>query len=147
MVAHLAKYRSLIPSLALLCHLAEGRTGQVGDDAVDRAIRWGEYLESHARRIFSAAVAPDTAEAIALARKILSGGLPDEFALRDVYRKGWVGLATRDEAARAVEILCDLDWLTEVEEPTRTRSRMRYMVNPGLRCRRPTRTDKTDKSP
>ncbi len=147
MVSHLAKYRSLIPTLALLCHLAEGRTGPVDVDSLKRAIEWGRYLESHARRIFSVAVAPDTAEAIALAKKIILGEMPAEFALRDVYRKGWIGLCTRDAAARAVEVLCDLDWLAEVEQSTRTRSRTRYQANPKLRRRRPGGTDKTDKSP
>jgi len=146
-VAHLAKYRSLIPSLALLCHLAEGHTGPVGIDSLVRANAWGRYLESHARRIFSAAVAPDTVEAIALAKKIISGELPDEFALRDIYRNGWIGLGTHDAAARAVGVLCDLDWLAEVEEPTPGRPRTRYMVNLRIRRGPPRRTDRTDKSP
>jgi len=146
-VSHLAKYRSLIPTLALLCHLAEGCTGPVGIDSLKRAIDWSSYLESHARRIFSVAVAPDTAEAFALAKKIKAGELPGEFALRDVYRNGWIGLGTRDAAARAVEVLCDLDWLAEVEQSTRTRSRTRYLTNPKLRRRRHAGTDKTDKSP
>jgi putative DNA primase/helicase len=146
-VAHLAKYRSLIPSLALLCHLAEGHTGPVGIDSLSRAIAWGRYLESHARRIFSAAVAPDTVEAIALAKKIISGELRNEFALRDIYRNGWIGLGTRDAAARAVEVLCDLDWLAAAEEPTPGRPRTRYLVNPRIRRRPPGGTDKTDKSP
>ena len=146
-VAHLAKYRSLIPSLALLCHLAEGCIGPVGLQSLTRAITWGRYLESHARRIFSAAVTPDSVEAIALAKKVISGELPDEFALRDVYRQGWIGLGTRDAAARAVEVWCELDWLVEVEQSTRTRSRTRYQTNPKLRRRRPVGTDKTDKSP
>ena len=145
--SHLAKYRSLIPTLALLGHLAEEHTGSVGIDSLERAIGWGGYLESHARRFFSVAVAPDTAEAFALAKKIKAGELPDEFALRDVYRNGWIGLGTRDAAARAVEVLCDLDWLSEVEQATRTRSRTRYQTNPQLRRRCPTGTDKTDKSP
>jgi len=146
-VAHLAKYPSLIPSLALLCHLAEGHTGPVGIDSLVPAIAWGRYLESHARRIFSAAVAPDTVEAIALAKKIISGELPDEFALRDIYRNRWIRLGTRAAAARAVEVLCDLDWLAEVEEPTPGRPRTRYMVNPRIRRGPPRGTDKTDKSP
>jgi len=146
-VAHLAKYRSLIPSLALLCHLADGGEGPVGIGSLARGIAWGWYLESHARRIYAVAVTPDSVEAIALAKKIVSGELPDEFALRDIYRNGWIGLGTRDAAARAVEVLCDLDWLAEVEQPTRTRSRTRYQANPKLRRRRPAGTDKTDKSP
>ena len=107
----------------------------------------GRYLESHARRIFSVAVKPDTAEASALAKKVLSGDLPDEFALRDVYRNGWIGLGTRDAAARAVEVLCDLDWLAELEQPTRTRPRTRYQINPRLQRKRQAGTDKTDRSP
>jgi hypothetical protein len=46
--AHLAKYRSLIPSLALLIHLADGGENPVGVDALERACAWGDYLESHA---------------------------------------------------------------------------------------------------
>lgn len=147
MVAHLAKYRSLIPSLALLCHLAEGHTGPVGIQSLSRAIAWGRYLESHARRIFSLAVAPDTAEALALAKKIKAGELPDEFALRDVYRNGWIGLGTRDAAARAVELLVDLDWLVQVDGPTAGRPRTRYLINPRVERRASGCTDKTDKRP
>lgn len=145
--AHLAKYRSLIPSIALLCHLAEERVGPVTVDSLGRAIAWGEYLESHARRIYSSAVVPDTVEAIALAKKIISGDMPDQFALRDIYRKGWIGLSTRDAASRAVEILTDLDWLSEVAEQTTGRTRTRYIVNPRIPRKPQERTDKTDRSP
>jgi hypothetical protein len=50
--AHLSKYRSLIPSLALLIHLADGRQGPVGLSALDKAVGWGEYLRSHAEKIY-----------------------------------------------------------------------------------------------
>jgi putative DNA primase/helicase len=146
-VAHLAKYRSLIPSLALLIHLAEGRVGPVTLSCLQKAIGWGRYLEAHARRIYSVAVAPDTAEAIALARKILSGDVADEFALRDIYRNGWIGLNTREAVERGAELLIDLDWLAKVEEPTPGRTRTRYLVNPKVRHLRSDGTDKTDKSP
>ena len=145
MVAQLAKYRSLIPSLALLCHLAEGRVGTVGIEALERAIAWGRYLESHARRIYSVAVAPDTAEAIALSKKIMTGELPNEFALRDIYRNGWIGLGTRDAAVRAVELLLDLDWLAQVDERTAGRPRIRYLINPRLDRGALGGTAKTDK--
>jgi putative DNA primase/helicase len=137
MVAHLAKYRSLIPSLALLCHLAGGRSGPVGIDSLGRGIAWGFYLESHARRILSVAVAPDAAEAIELAKKIVARELPDEFALRDIYRNHWVGLSTHDEALRAVEVLVDMDWLVRVDELTTGRPRTRYVVNPRVERRIP----------
>ena len=50
--SHLAKYRKLIPCLALIFHLievADGKTcGPVSEQAIIQAAAWGEYLESHA---------------------------------------------------------------------------------------------------
>jgi len=127
--AHLAKYRSLVPSVALLIHLAEGHRNPIGVPALERACAWAEYLESHARRIYSRGLAPDYAAARALAAKILKGDLPREFALRDVYRPQWTALTTREEAAKAVEVLVDLHWLREVKEETGGRPSLKYLVN------------------
>jgi hypothetical protein len=64
---------------------------------------------------------------------ILKGNLASPFGLRDVYRPGWAGLASRPAAAAAVDVLVDLDWL-RVEEigtgPTGGRPTVRYHVNP-----------------
>jgi putative DNA primase/helicase len=57
--AHLAKYRSLVPSLALILHLTEHRDGPVEKLALERALAWAEYLETHARRIYAPAICPD----------------------------------------------------------------------------------------
>lgn len=81
--SHLAKYRSLIPSLALLFHLANGQSGAVCLNALQQAIAWGDYLESHAYRIYSAAVNPAKVAGSILARRILGGSVEDGFALRD----------------------------------------------------------------
>lgn len=97
-----------------------------------RAIAWGKYLESHARRVYAAAVAPHTVEAEALAQKLLSGVLPDGFSLHDIYHKGWVGLNTREAALRSTEVLIDLDWITEVKEETGGRPRVYYLINPKI---------------
>jgi hypothetical protein len=62
MESHLAQYRSLVPSLALLCHLVDAPDGgTVGLASVQRALAWSEYLETHARRIFAFAPASDLA--------------------------------------------------------------------------------------
>ena len=55
----LAKYRSLIPSIALLCHLADGGRGPVPIAALDKAVGWGQYLFGHARRIYATPQAGD----------------------------------------------------------------------------------------
>ncbi len=136
MEAHLAKYRSLVPSLALLSHLAEGASvgsgSPISEDSVTRAIAWAEYLEPHARRIYAPAISPDMDAARALSVRIKAGDIGARFALRDVYRHGWSGLSTRDEAAAAVAVLIEYDWLRGQTEQTSGRTRTVYEVNPVL---------------
>jgi putative DNA primase/helicase len=138
MESHLAKYRSLIPSLALLCHLADGGVGEVSISALEKAIAWGKYLESHAYRVYASAVRPDVAAARCLAKKITGGKLTDSFSIRDVYRPGWSGLGNREEAQAAIDLLIDLDWLTVVEVPTPGRTRTEYRINPQIQQDAPT---------
>lgn len=128
--AHLSKYRSLIPSLALLCHLVEVASGPVGLDALDRAIRWGEYLESHARRLYGSAINADIESAHALANRIKGGELADGFTLREVYQHHWSGLATRDDARRAADVLIDHDILRDESDSTGGRPKTLHRINP-----------------
>jgi putative DNA primase/helicase len=130
--AHLAKYRSLVPSLALLIHLADGGANPVTADALVKACAWAEYLESHARRVYSRGLSPDYVVARALAAHILKGDLPREFALRDVYRPQWTELTKPEGAAKAVEVLLDLDWLREYSEETGGRPSRRFLANPRI---------------
>lgn len=137
MESHLAKYRSLIPSLALLIHLTDEPHGAVRLDALDRAIRWGTYLESHARRLYFPFVRGDVPAARSLAKRIKEGVLPSGFTLRDVYRAGWSGLSERDEAQAAVDLLIDLNWLRPLELKTGGRPQTVYRINPKLKPNRP----------
>jgi Protein of unknown function (DUF3987) len=130
--AHLAKYRSLVPSLALVIHLTEASTGPVPILALERAIAWAEYLESHARRIYAPAISPDVDAARALVKRIKAGDVAARFGLREVYNRGWSGLSTRNEVLAAVEVLVDHHWLRDLEEPTPGRPRTVYQVNPAV---------------
>lgn len=58
--AHVAKYRSLMPSPALLFELidTEGLPVSVGKTAALRAVAWCEYLETHAGRLYASAGKP-----------------------------------------------------------------------------------------
>ena len=145
--AHLAKYRKLVPALALLIHLADTRGGLIGDEPLDKAIRWATYLESHARRLYGAAVKPDVSAAKALAQKIVAGELGEHFTLRDVYHKGWSGLSGRDDVLQAADVLIDFDWLRTVEQQTDGRPRTIHIINPKIREHAPRQTSKTSKSP
>jgi putative DNA primase/helicase len=130
--SHLAKYRSLIPSLALLIHLAEDRVGPVPLAALERAIGWAQYLESHARRIYSQGIDGAAAGGRALAEKIWSGKLSDGFVLRDVYRPRWSRLTGKLEALNAASYLIDLDWLSPVTVATGGAPKTIYRINPRI---------------
>lgn len=60
MCEHFGKFRSLMPSLALIFHcidIADGKAmGNVTAKAARLAVDWCKYLESHARRIYAMAV-------------------------------------------------------------------------------------------
>lgn len=133
--------------MALLIHLADDGHGPVGAQPLEKAIKWGAYLETHARRVFASAANPDIRTANALSRKILSKVLEDGFSLRDVYRPCWTGLTSKQDAARAVGLLVDLDWLLEVKEPTGGAPRTTYKINPRIWGMPVEGTDKTDRSP
>jgi len=90
--ASLSKYRSLIPSLALLFHLADVGAGPVGLDSLLRAFDWADYLETHMRRVYSGIGNPALSGAHALLQKIREGKVVDGMPLRDIYRKEWSGL-------------------------------------------------------
>ncbi len=89
-ISHLAKYRSLMPSLALLFHLVEcvdrGVGGPVSLDAEERAVMWCAYLEAHARRVYESVTASRRMAAAALAGKLHAGKLPSLFRARDVLQ-------------------------------------------------------------
>jgi putative DNA primase/helicase len=130
MQAHLSKYRSLVPSIALLCHLVDEGVGPITKTAVSRAIAWAGYLESHANRIYSPAISSDIAGAKSILRRIQRGDLGMEFPCRDLQRKGWSVLGDRKGVEAALELLEELGWLRQETRPTRGRPSIVCVVNP-----------------
>lgn len=128
---HLSKYRSLMPSLALLIHLANGDAGPVNRSAALRAAVWTDYLMSHARRVYQHVLDADFAAARALAKKINAGKVKDAFKPWEVVKKGWKGIDGRSIHA-AIEILAEHDWLLIDEVKTGGRPSIICTVNP--RC-------------
>jgi putative DNA primase/helicase len=130
--SHLAKYRKLVPALALVCAVAD-RESNVSVLALRRALAWVEYLASHAARAYGAGTRPPTEGAAALLAKIRSGRVADGFAGRDVYLKGWTHLNTPELVHAAAQILCDLHHLRKVEHrnPAGGRPSITYRINPA----------------
>lgn len=111
LMAHFAKYRGLVPRLALLCHIANDATGPVSGDALQMAVRWADYLESHARRAYGALSLDNVSAARSIWRRVMRNDLPQPFTARDVQRKGWSGLAQRERVEGGLKALCEADWL------------------------------------
>jgi len=136
--AHLSKYRSLMPSLALLFHLLAvvGGTaeGGVSKRAAELAAAWCDFLEAHARRLYQGVTQHSLFAARQLAERIKAGKLPNPFTPHQVYHNGWIGLSTPDDVERAAEILEDLHRLRaeRINTGKRGRPRFHYYTNPGL---------------
>ena len=144
MVSHLSKYRKLIPALALVFALIDtpDSGGVIHITELARALDWGDYLRSHARRLYAAAVIPETTDAVTLLAKIKAGKLVDRdgvilesFTPRLVALKHWAGLTTPDAVRKAADVLADYDWLRrDVVQGGATGGRPsdRYAINPAL---------------
>jgi putative DNA primase/helicase len=131
--AHLTKYRSLVPSIALICHLVDSGAGSIPEAAMARAAAWAEYLEGHARRLYRSVTHGNAEAALRLAAKLLNGELPTPFSSWQVWRPGWSGLSERQTAQAAIDVLCDLGWLAEEIQPTGGRRKTLYHLNPRAR--------------
>ena len=112
---HLGKYRSLMPTLALIFHLIDiaddSSSGPVSLQAAKNAVAFCEYLESHARRVYGLVADIDQQAAAVLAEKIQAGKLNDGFSIRDVQRKGWRLLNSNKLAQTACDELVEIGWL------------------------------------
>ena len=130
--SHLAKYRKLVPSLALIFHLADGNGGPIGEFAMIRALGWATYLESHARRVYGSGAANEAATARAIVDRIRRGDLPAAFAGWQVWRPGWSGLADRHAVEDGLSLLVDFGYLTVKRIATAGRDATRFSVNPKV---------------
>ncbi len=144
MVSHLAKYRKLIPALALVFALIDTPdSGCVIHEAeLIRALAMGDYLRSHASRLYAAATTPETKGAETLLSKIKAGRLTDRdsvlgssFTARQVAVKNWSGLGSPADVRKAAELLVDYDYLRRETVPTGVtggRPSERYAINPAV---------------
>ena len=131
--SHLAKYRKLVPGLALILHIAEGNRGPVTARSILQALAWSEYLETHAHRAYSSATQPNTSTAKEIIKRIRKHDLVDGFSVTDVWRPGWSKLRDRSQVADALRLLVDYNWLFEIhDKETGGRPKTTYTINPKV---------------
>ncbi|MDP9354534.1 MAG: YfjI family protein [Chloroflexota bacterium] len=117
--SHIAKYRSLVPALALTFWLIDhldgsvsGTTaGSVDQAAVDLAVKWAVFLEAHARKVYGAELDGGASTAHALKAKLEDGAVLDGQSVRDLIRAQWSGLATPERVWAALSLLQEHEWL------------------------------------
>lgn len=130
--AHLVKYRSLMPSLALIINEIEvGHMQSVTKQSALKATAWCDYLESHANRIYGGAVHPATQNANTILQRRKK--LPNVFTSRDVQRKGWAGLSEASQVRAAIQELEETGHVLPVTETTGGRPSITYRWNPKLK--------------
>ena len=128
--SHFAKYRGLIPRLALICHLAGDGAGQVTLKALQQALQWAEYLESHARRAYASLGIANAEAARAIWLRLQRGDLAAPFTARDIQRKCWSGLADGGRVKAGLEALEEADWIAGQKTETGGRPTFAYRPNP-----------------
>jgi Protein of unknown function (DUF3987) len=140
MLAHLSKYRSLMPTLALIFHVCQTLNDELMTSSVplkeaQRAALWCTFLEAHARRIYHSVTAAVDFAAKIIGERIKAHKLPDPFTARDIYRASWGGVGDRENVALALELLQDLQWIRAEAVPSSMlggRPTIKYYINPKL---------------
>lgn len=135
--SHLSKYRKLVPTIALLHHLIEGNTGNVGTASLNCALQWHILLFSHAERCYAGVAYSHQEGARLLLDRIKKGELSDGFTIRDIYRKSWSSLSNLKDATEATELLTDLRWLHGIRDDRKNiaegKLTTRYYIHPSLK--------------
>jgi Protein of unknown function (DUF3987) len=152
--SHLAKFRSLMPSLALLFHLTdvaetfggfgggvEGHPQEifvedippVSLQAAQRAAAWCDFLELHSRKVYASELSPGVVAAEALAKKIVSGELKDGVTVREIYHHDWTGLSSNKQVVDALDVLATAGWARVERVDTRGRPSEVVRLHPDLR--------------
>jgi hypothetical protein len=136
--SHIAKFRSLMPSLALVFHLIEVVAGKTTATAVEleptkKAAAWTDFLDAHARRVYAVELDPMKQPMLALSEKIAAGVIRDGESVRDLYRPQWSDLRTPEAVERGFLALEELGRVRIVELDTAGAPKRIVRLHPRLR--------------
>ncbi len=134
--SHVAKYRSLMPSLALIFHLLDCVTGNQKSDVslenAQKAAAWCGFLQAHAERVYQIAELSEFDVAREILKKIKSKDLSNEFTARDIYGKHWSKLSKPRDVQNGLETLNEYGYLRAVTVNDGHRPKTVYFIHPEL---------------
>lgn len=134
MLSHISKYRSLMPSLALIFTLLEsgGKLVEVNELNTTRAIKWCDILESHTLKIYQTTIHNPYRTAKNLANKIEQGLIADQEKVRNILRRNWAGLKKSEDLEQALKTLHKTNWLRVERIKTKGGISETVRINPFL---------------
>lgn len=129
--SHVAKYRSFMPSLALVFHLLQRVNGEIDTDSITlqsaaQAAAWCTYLQKHAEKLYTLVSLSEFDCAREILKRIRSGEIASEFTARDIYVKHWKKLSKAEDVKRGLDILVDHRYLSTLQLDTGGRAKTIY---------------------
>ncbi|WP_167631048.1 DUF3987 domain-containing protein [Mariprofundus ferrooxydans] len=106
---HLSKFRTLMPSLALLFALLDARDTVTAGD-MDLAGRWCDYMQQHARRMYSLGQSGGTPVDVFI-EKIKAGKITDGMAVGEITHAKILGRATTKVLPGVITTLTKAGWI------------------------------------
>jgi len=126
--SHISKYRSLMPSLALIFHLIKRVSNETENASIELttaelAAAWCSYLQKHAEKLYQIADLSEFDIAREILKKMEGGELGSKFTARDIYSKHWKRLSDPKEVNKGLEILVEYRQLHAIVHATAGRSK------------------------
>ena len=119
--AHLAKYPSMVASLALIFHLIDlaghrelGNIPKVSQTALELALMWTSYLRLHAEKLYATEINGAVISAHALAERINMGELESGADISKIPQRKWSSLKNKAEVDSAISKLEEVNWVQVV---------------------------------
>jgi Protein of unknown function (DUF3987)/RepB DNA-primase N-terminal domain len=134
--SHFAKYRSLLPSLALLIELVDSSDlhsiQSISTSSTNKAVKLVEYLRTHALRIYGMSEKPEIEGANLIISRL--DKLKDPFTAREIHRKGWVGLTDKKVVEKVLELLEEHNYCRKkvIYPASGGRPSAEYYLNPNI---------------
>ncbi len=133
--AHLSKYRSLIPALALIFEVIDSEVSpsEVRYSSLALAIEWSSYLIEHAKKIYQIENYHQYQASIqALIKKIKEKKIQDGDSVRTIARHGWESLKNTEQIETALEFMAQKHWIQVIEKYSHGRPSRIVRIHPSL---------------
>lgn len=132
---HFAKYDKLVASLSLIFHMLDyirftrNEPEPISLKALEYAVRYTEYLKTHAIRIYQLTLGMEMKTIKEILRRIEVGDIVSGTTLRELHQRSLSGLTDRKKVIDAMEFHEEYNYLKLKREP---KGRIMIIINPKV---------------